>query len=121
MQPLRQGRYLAGLWEESLFEDLLWKTIKPSKSRPDSWRGPSWSWVSVDEQVSSINGSMGDTYARLIDIDCSNRNGDPDVRLDSAHITISSQIKSAKLVHRDCQWALGMRSSGFSILITTHE
>jgi hypothetical protein len=121
IQPLRQGRYLAGLWEESFFEDLLWKTIMPSKTRPGSWRGPSWSWVSVDERVSFIGGNMGDTFARLIDADCSNRNGDPDVRLDSAHITISSQIKPAKLVHQDCQWAFGMRSGGLSILITTHD
>ncbi|KAK7928401.1 HET domain-containing protein [Apiospora marii] len=48
-----RGRYLAGLWEQTFAEDLLWITepTKPTETetpgRP-KWRVPSWSWASVD-------------------------------------------------------------------------
>ncbi|KAF4630083.1 hypothetical protein G7Y89_g8055 [Cudoniella acicularis] len=40
------GRYLAGLWEENLFADLLW-TVYPDGTRASKWQAPSWSWAGV--------------------------------------------------------------------------
>jgi hypothetical protein len=44
----RQSRYYAGLWEDTLIPDLLWRTIAPSS--PGTCQGdpqaPSWSWAS---------------------------------------------------------------------------
>ncbi|KAK7998397.1 hypothetical protein PG989_006437 [Apiospora arundinis] len=51
-----RGRYLAGAWEQSLVEDLLWVVDLPKQSphkrrgRP-VWRAPSWSWASSDEET----------------------------------------------------------------------
>ncbi|KAK7981450.1 HET domain-containing protein [Apiospora saccharicola] len=48
-----RGRYLAGLWERTLAEDLLWIT-EPHKGKLNArpgrvkWRAPSWSWASMD-------------------------------------------------------------------------
>ncbi|EON61245.1 hypothetical protein W97_00458 [Coniosporium apollinis CBS 100218] len=53
-----EDRYLAGLWEFSFAEDLLWRAgsygisekhdLRP---RPEKWRAPTWSWASVDSAV----------------------------------------------------------------------
>lgn len=43
---VRQSRYLAGLWEHTLLEDLLWTRIGNS-GRPQTYRAPTWSWASV--------------------------------------------------------------------------
>lgn len=45
--------YLAGLWKESLLDDLLWRQGKFEYSNeepltPAKYRAPSWSWASVD-------------------------------------------------------------------------
>ncbi|KAI8654044.1 HET domain-containing protein [Fusarium sp. Ph1] len=63
--PLRKGKYLAGLWEDSLARDLLWKVgdslstqgpvrTEEKKSEPRKtqwsakrWLFPTWSWASV--------------------------------------------------------------------------
>jgi len=45
-------RYLAGLWSNHLFVLLAWrKDEKTLKERPLGYRGPSWSWASVDGKV----------------------------------------------------------------------
>lgn len=52
------GRYLAGLWEDTLLRDLQW-TRSPSRRghrnivcpRPTAYRAPSWSWASIDNQI----------------------------------------------------------------------
>ncbi|GMF78496.1 unnamed protein product [Aspergillus oryzae] len=48
-----ETRYLAGLWEDTLLEDLLWKKPKPPLPRPEAYRAPSWSWASVDGKTTS--------------------------------------------------------------------
>ncbi|PGH01622.1 hypothetical protein AJ79_07870 [Helicocarpus griseus UAMH5409] len=50
----RKSRYLAGLWEESINDDLLWSVELPSrykKPRPEPRNAPTWSWASVDSQI----------------------------------------------------------------------
>ena len=49
----RHGKYLAGLWEDTLVEDLLWHTDFPY-ARPEKWRAPTWSWASVDGGASYL-------------------------------------------------------------------
>lgn len=61
MQALPNKRYLAGLWEDSLLEDLLWVKLKISEGGAPltvSCPGPSWSWIAVDDAVSFATGSQ---------------------------------------------------------------
>ncbi|KDQ18294.1 hypothetical protein BOTBODRAFT_154187 [Botryobasidium botryosum FD-172 SS1] len=45
-------RYLAGLWQDTLLEDLLWyKDFEIRLPRPGGYRAPSWSWASVDGRI----------------------------------------------------------------------
>lgn len=55
------GRYLAGLWEEDLLRQLLWRQWNTvdfrapvASRRPETWRAPSWSWASIDGAISCI-------------------------------------------------------------------
>ena len=62
MQPTRQGRYLAGLWEDSLLEDLAWKCLQqPKKPRPAKSIAfaPTWSWTSVDGHCRYLYSDIG--------------------------------------------------------------
>lgn len=61
MQALPNKRYLAGLWEDSLLEDLLWVRLTISEGEAPltvSCPGPSWSWIAVDDAVSFATGSQ---------------------------------------------------------------
>lgn len=49
MSRIRGSQYLAGLWKDSLNEDLLWRS-GPTGGRL-SWRAPTWSWASVDHPI----------------------------------------------------------------------
>jgi len=54
VQHLRNN-YLAGLWSDSIGYDLLWRveTINLNTgARSSEYRGPTWSWISVDSPVS---------------------------------------------------------------------
>ncbi|KAI9685013.1 MAG: hypothetical protein M1822_005405 [Bathelium mastoideum] len=45
----REERYLAGLWEHLLAEQLAWRVVKWREAKHEpSYRAPSWSWASVD-------------------------------------------------------------------------
>lgn len=48
------GRYLAGLWEDTLFDDLQWITKGHLGNRPAEYRAPSWSWASMNTAVVDI-------------------------------------------------------------------
>jgi hypothetical protein len=53
IQTLRlEDEYLAGLWKNTLIDDLRWYAIHGGGVRPTVWRAPTWSWASVDGDVS---------------------------------------------------------------------
>jgi hypothetical protein len=55
MAAVRKSRYLAGLWEDALNDDLLWTihaTSKYKKPRPFPRNAPTWSWASVETPTS---------------------------------------------------------------------
>ncbi|KAH7044651.1 heterokaryon incompatibility protein-domain-containing protein [Macrophomina phaseolina] len=46
------GAYVCGLWRGNLVEDLLWTSVDGMRTPPERWRAPTWSWASVDGEVS---------------------------------------------------------------------
>jgi hypothetical protein len=52
-----RNNYLAGLWSDSIGYDLLWRVetinlhTEDNGARSSEYRGPTWSWVSVDSPV----------------------------------------------------------------------
>lgn len=50
------SHYLAGLWSDSIYHDLLWQVpgstmYPPVAGRTAKWRAPTWSWASLDSRV----------------------------------------------------------------------
>jgi hypothetical protein len=47
-------KYLAGLWSDTIVRDLLWRVdqLNLGSKRAVQYRGPSWSWVSVNSRIS---------------------------------------------------------------------
>ncbi|PMD47876.1 HET-domain-containing protein [Hyaloscypha variabilis F] len=49
------NRYLGGLWEADLVDQLLWiSKVKPPPPRPKSYRAPTWSWASINGPVEFV-------------------------------------------------------------------
>ncbi|KAI0655283.1 heterokaryon incompatibility protein-domain-containing protein [Cubamyces menziesii] len=65
------SEYVAGLWDDSfIFHDLLWQRTSWSP-RPVAYRAPSWSWASVDGEVSMIFDYLDPSAEALVEvIDC---------------------------------------------------
>ena len=47
--------YLAGIWSDSILDDVLWRCSYPWKYRPATYRAPSWSWASNDSHVHFVD------------------------------------------------------------------
>ncbi|KAI8944487.1 hypothetical protein F4801DRAFT_585383 [Xylaria longipes] len=71
MSEHREGhQYIAGLWDYTVFMDMLWATESNRGQRPDMWRGPSWSWVSTTTTVTYAQASVYaivDLYPEVVD------------------------------------------------------
>jgi hypothetical protein len=67
----RREQYIAGTWrDEDIEGQLCWRAIAPRRRPP--WRPPSWSWASIDGQVShqvrQWHGILEDTDAHVLDV-----------------------------------------------------
>ncbi|KAF4612546.1 hypothetical protein G7Y89_g15586 [Cudoniella acicularis] len=60
LKSWNKGKYIAGLWEEDIVENLFWSTTRPSICRrPPSYTAPSFSWASVIGEVHFGNPHKG--------------------------------------------------------------
>jgi hypothetical protein len=72
-QKLGMGKYLAGLWENSLAAGLLWKSAKPLPVRfeADSYLAPTFSWASHVGPIKPYEFSERPTYhIRILEAEC---------------------------------------------------
>jgi hypothetical protein len=72
-------RYLAGLWDINFLEQLLWRSYRGG-TRPAKYRAPSWSWASVDGNVSYDNTfgtNEGSTVATVTEVNVDLVTADP--------------------------------------------
>ncbi|EEU34768.1 uncharacterized protein NECHADRAFT_82410 [Fusarium vanettenii 77-13-4] len=87
MQGYRHANYFAGLWEDSMIGDMLWRSFRSPgeqmKPRNEGNKAPTWSWASVEapwityEHLGTRLGARGrtvsferieDTYAKILSI-----------------------------------------------------
>ena len=106
MMRVRGGKYLAGLWEDSLFEDLCWEVVKMGPSEPiaapkdaGAYIAPSWSWASVLKPVQYGN-------------DLTNRRREREFVPDA-------KLTSAKVANADAHEPTGQVMSGYLKLSAT--
>lgn len=75
LKTIRDAEYVAGLWMDTLISDLLWyyEGYDPPNLMP--WRAPSWSWASLDGDISYYDTtqgpSRGNHNVHLDNVDCS--------------------------------------------------
>ena len=99
--------YLAGLWSDSLEDDLFWvqrDAQDPSKwrrTRPDAWRAPSWSWASVDGPVLfPMNDTSQGEVRRLFRVEsgrCSLASSDPTGQVADGTIVVHGSLDEGRL------------------------
>jgi hypothetical protein len=71
MQSKVHDQYLAGMWRNSLTADLFWKAVNgDSTPKLPLWRAPSWSWASVDTEISFDFGRQPQAYCQVVDAKC---------------------------------------------------
>ncbi|PMD51473.1 HET-domain-containing protein [Hyaloscypha bicolor E] len=102
MQSTGGGQYLAGLWRDDIFHELLWHGTPPMAFRTDSkYRGPSWSWASSDEIISHdnlrpyITGSDGvlvTVASEFVDARCEPEGKDLTGRVRSGYIILHGPV-----------------------------
>ncbi|KAF2968414.1 hypothetical protein GQX73_g5177 [Xylaria multiplex] len=99
MQRVRDARYIAGLWEDNLIDDLLWRTFALSAERPAEWRAPTWSWASINGRIryNSSSDEVKQTFAQILEIECIHLAADSTSELASATLVVSSHMVTAIL------------------------
>jgi hypothetical protein len=100
MQRFRNDEYIAGLWKDSILEDLLWQADKPASRPALDLRAPSWSWASVVGAV-SYNNMPEYGHARVVDVDCTPAGSDPTGELSCACLMLSCCLLPATLKYTD--------------------
>lgn len=64
------GEYLAGLWRQDLWKNLLWRRNEtyalPEPRRPSEYRAPTWSWASLDGRIEFVGPASVTDEAKII-------------------------------------------------------
>ncbi|TLD32379.1 HET-domain-containing protein [Venturia nashicola] len=69
-----KGRYLAGMWEDTLVEDMLWYVSNdPTGERPRLHSPPTWSWAATSAPISFKD--VTDHMCQIIDVNCTSTTG----------------------------------------------
>jgi len=96
----KKMQYLAGIWRDSLFEDLLWVASDPVK-KPQRWRAPTWSWASIDSEISEFYPfQSSDATCSILGADCTSNGPDRFGEVSSGFLRISGFIFPATLYAR---------------------
>ena len=103
--------YLAGLWSCDLWNELRWRFHDEGRLlderrayTPSQYRGPSWSWVAVENlpgQIyysDSVKGIETDfCFLHLLDVQCLPRGEDPTGEVDCAFLKVAGYVRPATL------------------------
>ncbi|KAH7348126.1 heterokaryon incompatibility protein-domain-containing protein [Pyrenochaeta sp. MPI-SDFR-AT-0127] len=118
------GEYVAGIWVQNIFVDLMWSNFGRT-SRPEEWRAPSWSWICADfayirfpvlatnvqtlrkSPYSTKTPSGQDFKTRIVSIDYELSGADWTGAVNRAVLSISAPAISVQIVvRRFPQWRL---------------
>ena len=74
LQQFRKDRYLAGLWEDDLIQSLEWYIWpyngKPLVPRPKMHHAPTWSWASVNQEITFSSSNPTHCLSVVDKVDC---------------------------------------------------
>ncbi|RYP26553.1 hypothetical protein DL768_011693 [Monosporascus sp. mg162] len=90
--------YLAGMWRQTLLEDLLWYTVAKNpaiKSTP--WLAPSWSWAAIDAEIMFASIRNGLWHATVLKAYCKPAGSDPTGRVSEGILVVNGPLVPAGL------------------------
>ena len=94
--------YCAGLWKQNLAVEMTWfpSSSEGTKSRPEPYRAPSWSWACLDGESSPSfceDESTTEQLIRIIDCYVDTVTGDPFSVVTAASLTICGWLATVTL------------------------
>jgi hypothetical protein len=96
------GEYVAGMWKSTLVPNMLWyfqeeeeETID-SNHETQSWRAPSWSWASREQQTDFRVLPTTKELAEVTSVECLPTGIDPAGELVSASLTLKTKVLPAR-------------------------
>ncbi|KAK0745692.1 heterokaryon incompatibility protein-domain-containing protein [Schizothecium vesticola] len=122
LQRLRGGvRYLAGLWEDTLVEDLLWQGQEVWSPRPEEWHAPTWSWAAVsggafahlhrgtgvDYTEFWLLSDMTRTFVTVEEVEVTPRGIDPTGEIAKAHLVLTGPVVMARMRREFGEYSVG--------------
>ncbi len=112
------GRYIAGLWEGNIYENLCWAVEDVTRPRVSPWHAPTWSWASIYDRVIPTHPNCG--HARRGPFAFTVRESfvqhvGPDTFGDvvAAHLIVSAHLLPGRLVYDTAMQARGSELKGF--------
>ncbi|KAH9999696.1 HET-domain-containing protein [Xylariaceae sp. FL0662B] len=106
--------YLAGLWKHTMPQSLLWRP-KTQGRRTSAYRAPSWSWVSLDGEISLPCAPSFRWHVALIDASTVPRGMDVTAELDGGVLRLDGPVFMA----RDLKRAMTRGSERETCIINT--
>lgn len=105
LQRVRESKYLAGLWENSLLEDLCWhvaswRPARITSGRPTQWRAPTWSWASVTGSVRFTTSAGLLDPCQVLESICTPASTDPTGELTSGHLVLKGLLIPTDLLYK---------------------
>ncbi|KAH8585717.1 heterokaryon incompatibility protein-domain-containing protein [Bisporella sp. PMI_857] len=97
-------KYLAGLWQNTLFGDLLWNGSYSTPWPPETYISPSWSWAAVDtcqrtfERYRQLDPSEFTPLALIISASVHTAGANPYGEVDGGKIVIQAPLVPVKVV-----------------------
>ncbi|KAF6233270.1 hypothetical protein HO173_008561 [Letharia columbiana] len=103
METILHDRYLAGLWQQCLPSQLLWRYDSPG-TRPHKYRAPSWSWASVNPQTDR-GLTAGRCYdmgilAKVIEVKIESPGQDTTGQVTGGHLRLRGPLCTAQFLPR---------------------
>jgi hypothetical protein len=119
-----QDSYFAGLWKDTLIQDLLWRVSSPSDATCGAVGGmyvaPSWSWASITGAVHYFYAEYQfkfEPLAEVLQVSCVQASADPTSALAGGSLEITGQFQPVVLEVKPCPTAdCGCRSGGHAFV-----
>jgi hypothetical protein len=107
MAGLRQGSYMAGLWEEDIARALTWNTLDPATSRRVQGATPSWSWASRTGRVLWMQHHFRDaSWAEVVEASAPPRGPNPFADVQGGRLVLRAKVMWAQVTRYEGDPAL---------------
>jgi hypothetical protein len=117
MMPASMGPYVAGLWTNTLLNNLTWYLpYSGALERPEMWRAPSWSWASTsgyvswpykDHRTATVDFN---TCIELVDVKVSPLGEDAMGEISSAELVIKGRTLLGRIYYDEPETWVGLLS-----------